>query len=126
MNYYPKALVSLQPKRIAISGGYYGCHETIHVYQRTRGGDVPMIDINDEFQPGDLCWLETPLNPTGEARHVYPRFRSIGDHTNVRSRDIKYYADKVRANGSIYGQESRNLNGWTNEPCRCTRPVDGS
>ncbi|OSX60368.1 hypothetical protein POSPLADRAFT_1066693 [Postia placenta MAD-698-R-SB12] len=75
------ALVSLQPKRIAISGGYYGCHETIHVYQHTRGGDVPMIDINDEFQPGDLCWLETPLNPTGEAR------------------DIKYYADKVHAAG---------------------------
>ena len=29
-----------------------------------------MIDIDDEFQPGDLCWLETPLNPTGEARLV--------------------------------------------------------
>ena len=36
-----------------------------------------MIDLDDEYQEGDLAWVETPLNPTGEAR------------------SIKYYADKV-------------------------------
>ena len=30
-----------------------------------------MIDLEDEFQPGDLCWLETLVNPTGESRSVY-------------------------------------------------------
>ncbi|TFK94703.1 cystathionine gamma-synthase [Polyporus arcularius HHB13444] len=73
------ALVYFKPKRIAIKGGYFGCHATIAIYKRST--DVPLIDIDDDFQPGDLCWLETPLNPTGE------------------SRDIKYYADKVHAAG---------------------------
>ncbi|OSD04341.1 cystathionine gamma-synthase [Trametes coccinea BRFM310] len=75
------ALVYFKPKRIAISGGYFGCHATIDVYKRSRQTELPLISIDDDFQPGDLCWLETPLNPTGEAR------------------DIKYYADKVHAAG---------------------------
>ncbi|KAI1796290.1 cystathionine gamma-synthase [Ganoderma leucocontextum] len=75
------ALVYFNPKRIAITAGYHGCHATIDVYKRTRQGNLPIIGIDDDFQPGDLCWLETPLNPTGEAR------------------DIKYYADKVHKAG---------------------------
>ncbi|CDO68712.1 hypothetical protein BN946_scf184652.g39 [Trametes cinnabarina] len=75
------ALVYFKPKRIAISGGYFGCHATIEIYKRSRQADLPLISIDDDFQPGDLCWLETPLNPTGEAR------------------DIKYYADKIHAVG---------------------------
>jgi len=74
------ALVYLQPKRIAITGGYHGCHMVIEVFKRTRP-DIPVIGIDDEFQPGDICWVETPLNPTGE------------------SRNIKYYADKIHAVG---------------------------
>ncbi|TBU33245.1 cystathionine gamma-synthase [Dichomitus squalens] len=75
------ALVFFNPKRVAIRGGYFGCHQTIDVYRRSRQGDLPLIDIDDDFRPGDLCWLETPLNPTGEAR------------------DIKHYADKVHNAG---------------------------
>ncbi|KAF4602184.1 hypothetical protein EYR40_005388 [Pleurotus pulmonarius] len=75
------ALVFFQPKRIAITGGYHGCHNTIAVYKKSRNADIPIIDLDDEYQPGDLCWLETPLNPTGE------------------SRDIKYYADKAHKVG---------------------------
>lgn len=29
-----------------------------------------MVDIDDELQKGDLLWLETPLNPTGEAHDI--------------------------------------------------------
>ncbi|KZT71585.1 cystathionine gamma-synthase [Daedalea quercina L-15889] len=76
------ALVYFHPKRIAITGGYHGCHNTIEVYKRSRGGDLPLIGLDDEYQPGDLCWLETPLNPTGEAR------------------DIKHYADKAHTAGA--------------------------
>ncbi|KAF9006477.1 cystathionine gamma-synthase [Cyathus striatus] len=75
------ALVYFKPKRIAITGGYHGCHATIEVYKKSRDAKLEMIDLDDEYQPGDLCWLETPLNPTGE------------------SRDIKYYADKVHKVG---------------------------
>lgn len=39
-----------------------------------------IIDIDDDFEKGDLCWIETPLNPTGEVRN------------------IGYYADKVGLN----------------------------
>lgn len=76
------ALIHYQPKRIAIRGGYMGCWASMDVYTRSR--NVPIIDIDEEFQAGDLCWLETPVNPTGE------------------SRDIRYYADKVhKAGGKI-------------------------
>ena len=70
-------MVHLAPKRIAITGGYHGCHMVIDMYQQSRQEKIQLIDIDDEFQPGDICWLETPLNPTGE------------------SRNIQYYADKV-------------------------------
>ena len=63
-----KALVHLKPKRIAISGGYFGCHGAIDVYLKGRFEKTPIIDLEDEYQEGDLCWLETPVNPTGESR----------------------------------------------------------
>jgi len=78
---FPQALTHYQPKRIAIGEGYHGVHDTISVYRKFKGPEFQVIDINDEFQAGDLCWLETPLNPTGE------------------SRDIQFYADKVHAVG---------------------------
>ncbi|KAF9075939.1 Cys/Met metabolism PLP-dependent enzyme-domain-containing protein [Rhodocollybia butyracea] len=71
------ALVFYKPRRIAIRGGYWGCHNTIEIYKKCRDTNVEVIDFDDEFKPGDLCWVETPVNPTGE------------------SRDIRYYADKV-------------------------------
>ncbi|KAG6902307.1 hypothetical protein C0995_001917 [Termitomyces sp. Mi166 len=78
------ALVFYKPKRIAIRGGYHGCHATIETYRKTKDADLNVIDLDDKYQPGDLCWLETPLNPTGEAR------------------DIQYYADKIhKVGGSL-------------------------
>ncbi|KAH7921073.1 cystathionine gamma-synthase [Leucogyrophana mollusca] len=75
------ALVHYKPKRIAITGGYMGCHGSIAVYLKGRFENTPVIDLDDEYQEGDLCWLESPVNPLGE------------------SRDIKYYADKIHAVG---------------------------
>ncbi|KIM65351.1 hypothetical protein SCLCIDRAFT_1212521 [Scleroderma citrinum Foug A] len=76
------ALTYYKPKRIAISGGYLGCHGAIDIYLRGRpDNNTSIISLEDDFQEGDLCWLETPLNPTGE------------------SRDIKYYADKIHGVG---------------------------
>ncbi|KAG6885209.1 hypothetical protein C0993_004891, partial [Termitomyces sp. T159_Od127] len=82
--YTQQALVFHKPKRIAIRGGYHGCHATIETYRKAKDTDLRVIDLDDEYQPGDLCWLETPLNPTGE------------------SRDIQYYADKIhKVGGSL-------------------------
>jgi cystathionine gamma-synthase len=67
----------LNPKRIAIRKGYMGVQQAIQQFKGVRNGDLELIDIDDEFQHGDLCWIETPVNPTGE------------------STNIQYYADKV-------------------------------
>ncbi|KAK2466138.1 hypothetical protein APHAL10511_001780 [Amanita phalloides] len=75
------ALIFFQPKRIAITGGYHGSHSSIEIYRKSTGSGVELIDLDDEYRPGDLCWLETPVNPVGE------------------SRDIQYYADKVHKVG---------------------------
>jgi len=70
------ALVFFKPKRIAFTDGYVGTTSLLQVYLKTAP-QVKLIKFDDDFQSGDLCWLETPLNPTGE------------------SRDIQYYADKA-------------------------------
>lgn len=76
LNYY-------LPSVIAIRRGYQGVHEAIELYKRDR--DVKIIDIDDEYpsvpgrptsddsgirEGGLLVWIETPLNPTGEARDL--------------------------------------------------------
>ena len=48
---------------------------TIEVYKRSKDVDLELISLDDDFKPGDLCWLETPLNPTGEARYVDTLFQ---------------------------------------------------
>ncbi|KDQ14999.1 hypothetical protein BOTBODRAFT_65670 [Botryobasidium botryosum FD-172 SS1] len=77
------AFVFFKPKRVAITGGYAGTHLTIQTYQKSRGELNPLevIGIDDPYQPGDLVWLESPVNPTGELR------------------DIRAYAEKVHAVG---------------------------
>ncbi|KAG6837547.1 hypothetical protein H0H93_007728 [Arthromyces matolae] len=79
------ALVFFKPKRIAIREGYHGCHATIETYKKAKDSTLQVIDLDDDYQTGDLCWLETPLNPTGEAK------------------DIQYYADKIhKVGGSLF------------------------
>jgi len=67
----------LNPQRIAITDAYMGVQHAVQQFKRIRGGNLEVIDIDDEFEDGDICWVETPMNPTGE------------------SRNIQYYADKV-------------------------------
>jgi len=81
-----QALLFYRPKRIAITDGYHGCHATIDLYKRSHGDCIQVIDLDDNFQTGDLCWLETPVNPTGEARSVTvdPGGRCcVSDHPNA-------------------------------------------
>jgi len=63
-----QALVFYQPKRIAIKRGYFGSLYTIDVFRKNKGSQIEMIDLDDEYREGDLCWLETPINPTGDSR----------------------------------------------------------
>ncbi|GAW22801.1 hypothetical protein ANO14919_123440 [Xylariales sp. No.14919] len=77
-------LVFLNPKRIAIGGGYHGCHGVIKVVSKLSGLKQLDLDCADEeLGPGDLIHVETPLNPTGEAR------------------DLEFYAEKAKRTGAV-------------------------
>ncbi|KAK0730780.1 Cys/Met metabolism PLP-dependent enzyme-domain-containing protein [Lasiosphaeris hirsuta] len=66
-------LVFLNPKRIAIGGGYHGCHGVIRLLTKLNG--LQKVELEDDaalatLQKGDVIHVETPLNPTGEARDL--------------------------------------------------------
>ncbi|KAK1541810.1 Cys/Met metabolism PLP-dependent enzyme [Colletotrichum paranaense] len=65
-------LVFLNPKRVAIGGGYHGCHGVIKVLTKLNG--LQQLELDDvsleKLEAGDVLHVETPLNPTGEARNL--------------------------------------------------------
>ncbi|ORY66030.1 pyridoxal phosphate-dependent transferase [Pseudomassariella vexata] len=76
-------LTFLNPRRIAIGGGYHGCHGVIKLMSKLTGLQMLDLDCPDaDLQPGDVLHVETPLNPTGEAR------------------DLQFYAEKARRTGA--------------------------
>ncbi|TVY57992.1 putative trans-sulfuration enzyme [Lachnellula cervina] len=77
-------LVFLNPKRIAIGEGYHGCHGVIDIHKKLTGLQKLELDCPaEDLQPGDIVHVETPLNPTGEARN------------------LKAYADKAHSRGAF-------------------------
>ncbi|KAI0147870.1 PLP-dependent transferase [Hypoxylon sp. NC0597] len=76
-------LVHLNPRRVAIGGGYHGCHGVIALLSKLTGLTTVSLDadFDTELQPGDVVHVETPLNPTGEAR------------------DLAFYAEKAHKRG---------------------------
>lgn len=61
----------LNPRRIAITGGYHGSHGVVNLHRKLTGAtilplDCPAHDIGE----GDVVHLETPINPTGEALNI--------------------------------------------------------
>ncbi|KAG8982013.1 hypothetical protein FRC05_000155 [Tulasnella sp. 425] len=70
------AITHYNPRRVAITKGYMGVHNILDIHKRSAS-NLSVIDLDDEYQEGDLAWVETPLNPTGEARN------------------LKHYADKA-------------------------------
>lgn len=76
-------LVHFNPRRIAIGEGYHGCHGVIKIMTRLTGLQVLPLDCDpSELGPGDIVHVETPLNPTGEARN------------------LEYYAEKAHKAGA--------------------------
>lgn len=87
------AVLHYAPSVIAIRRGYHGVHVSIQLY--SRGRNVKLIDLDDDYaaavansngsgssvngqqtqdgavqRGGLLVWVETPLNPSGEARDL--------------------------------------------------------
>ncbi|GAA96840.1 uncharacterized protein L969DRAFT_94895 [Mixia osmundae IAM 14324] len=65
------AMLWANPTVIAIREGYHGSHMAIDVFKRIKSNLI-LIDLDDfdAYTNETLCWLETPLNPTGEARDM--------------------------------------------------------
>lgn len=79
-------LVYFRPNVIAIGDGYHGCHGVINMCTKLWG--LKKVDLTDESSwadlgKGDIVHVETPLNPTGEAR------------------DLAYYRMKADERGAI-------------------------
>ncbi|KAL8303519.1 hypothetical protein RB600_007124 [Gaeumannomyces tritici] len=66
-------LTHLNPRRIALEGGYSGSHGVVALLSRLTGLEA-VPSLSDEslslLGPGDVVHVETPLNPTGEARDL--------------------------------------------------------
>lgn len=77
-------LVHYNPKTISIGPGYHGCHGVVALMGRLTGLTSLPLDCPDTaLRPGDVIHVETPVNPTGEAR------------------DLAYYAAKAKRTGAI-------------------------
>lgn len=63
-------IILLNPKKIFIGDGYHGCHGVLDIIKRLTG--IEKLDLTevDQAGPGDIIHVETPLNPTGEARNL--------------------------------------------------------
>jgi cystathionine beta-lyase/cystathionine gamma-synthase len=63
--------ILLRPKRVAITGGYHGAHAVLALHARLTGLQaVPLSAAAQEIHTGDVIHVETPVNPTGEARDL--------------------------------------------------------
>lgn len=66
-------IVFLNPRRVAIGHGYHGCHGVLDIMKKLNGLEKLELESDDDLaklQPGDVIHVETPLNPTGEARDL--------------------------------------------------------
>ncbi|ROW18249.1 hypothetical protein VPNG_00223 [Cytospora leucostoma] len=109
-------LVFLNPRRVAISGGYHGCHGVIDLVAKLSGLeklDLESAEDLGRLGPGDVIHVETPLNPTGEARNLEyyaERARQTGAYLTVDAtfgppplqRPFDYGADAVLHSGTKY------------------------
>ena len=63
--------VFLRPDRVAVGAGYHGSRGVLGLHEKLYGMKVlPLECPAEDLQKGDVIHLETPVNPTGEARHI--------------------------------------------------------
>lgn len=94
-------MVLLNPKRVFIGDGYHGVHGNIDVMAKLTGVRKLSLDQLDQVEQGDIIHIETPLNPTGEAR------------------DLHYYSEKARAVGAYLTVDSTFAPPPLQDPLQC-------
>ncbi|KAJ5717046.1 hypothetical protein N7488_002692 [Penicillium malachiteum] len=63
-------MVLLNPKHVFIGDGYHGVHANIDLMTKLTGMKKYTLDQLEHLAPGDVIHIETPVNPTGEARNI--------------------------------------------------------
>ncbi|KAJ5397084.1 Cys/Met metabolism PLP-dependent enzyme [Penicillium cosmopolitanum] len=63
-------MVLLNPKRVFLTEGYHGIHGVVDIMSRITGTKKLTLEDVDQAGPGDVIHVETPVNPTGEARNL--------------------------------------------------------
>lgn len=84
-------LIYLNPRRLylerAEKGGYHGTIGVANIISRTTGMEVFNLDElhtgNHKLSEGDVVWLESPLNPTGEATDISRYSQIAKEHKAV-------------------------------------------
>lgn len=65
------AFTFLTPKKISIGNGYHGTHGVLEIQKRVSGcKELPLDCKAEDLSAGDLIWLETPVNPSGNAFNI--------------------------------------------------------
>ena len=63
--------VFLRPRCVSIGAGYHGSRAVLGLHEKLTGLKVlPLECAAEEIGEGDVIHLETPVNPSGEARHI--------------------------------------------------------
>ncbi|KAK1833784.1 cystathionine beta-lyase [Podospora conica] len=79
-------LVYLNPRRVALAGGYHGSHGVLALLRKLTGLEVLSLTSPADLArlaPGDVIHVETPVNPTGEARDL-AFYRRLADAKGCR------------------------------------------
>ncbi|KAJ4259522.1 hypothetical protein NW757_002845 [Fusarium falciforme] len=103
----------LTPKRIFIGEGYHGVHRSIKLQDRVTGVEKLTLQDLNQLGRGDLLHIETPLNPTVEARnleHYVANARQAGAYILVDATfaspplqdPLQYGVDIVMHSGTKY------------------------
>ncbi|KAM6531766.1 hypothetical protein FSOLCH5_001218 [Fusarium solani] len=103
----------LPPKRIFIGEGYHGIHRSIKLQHWVTGVEKLTLEDLDQLGRGDLLHIETPLNPTGEARNLeyyVVKARQAGAYISVDATfappslqdPLQYCVDIVMHSGTKY------------------------
>ncbi|WAO83976.1 Hypothetical protein NCS54_00117700 [Fusarium falciforme] len=103
----------LTPKRIFIGEGYHGVHRSIILQDRVTGVEKLTLQDLNQLGRGDLLHIETPLNPTGEARNLeyyVAKARQAGAYISVDATfaspplqdPLQYGGDIVMHSGTKY------------------------
>lgn len=78
------------PGRVAITGGYHGTHLVLDQLRRISGGQCAVVPLPppdglaSTLQPGDVVWLETPLNPSCDVMDIEAYVTAARTIGNVR------------------------------------------